>query len=223
MRRSLLFIVLVSLVLAASCRQRNSEFVTVALSEKFTTLDTLTSTSSDVAAERVRNLMFNALVKKNENFEYVGELAKEIRTSDDGKTLTFVLQSGVKFHNGKEFTSADVKYTFDELFKANGFKAGAFFDTVPDDKPAPAPAKPAENSNAAANTPAQPKTKRMPHITSLTTPDPQTVVITVGRSALAHQLLSNLVAIPIIAEGTIGQQKDSPIGTGPFKFVGRYR
>ena len=95
MRRSLLFIVLVSLVLAASCRQRNSEFVTVALSEKFTTLDTLTSTSSDVAAERVRNLMFNALVKKNENFEYVGELAKEIRTSDDGKTLTFVLQSGV--------------------------------------------------------------------------------------------------------------------------------
>lgn len=209
----------VSLLAGATCRQRSSEFVTVALSEKFTTLDTLTSTSSDVAAERVRNLMFNALVKKNENFEYVGELAKEIRTSDDGKTLTFVLQSGVKFHNGKEFTSADVKYTFDELIKANGFKAGAFFDTVPDDKPAAGPAKAADNSNASASTAAQPATKRVPHITSLTTPDPQTVVFTVGRAALANQLLSNLVAIPIIAEGTVGQQKENPVGTGPFKFV----
>ena len=220
MRRSLLLLLLVSLVLAASCRRRNSEFVTVALSEKFTTLDTLTSTSSDVAAERVRNLMFNALVKKNENFEYVGELAKEIRRSDDGKTLTFVLQSGVKFHNGKEFTSADVKYTFDELFNANGFKAGAFFDTVPDDKAPLTPAKPADNSNTAANAaPQQPKTKRVPHITSISTPDPKTVVFTVGRPALANQLLSNMVAIPIIAEGTVGQQKESPVGTGPFKFV----
>jgi peptide/nickel transport system substrate-binding protein len=213
-----LLILFVSLLIGTACRRRSSEYVTVALSEKFTTLDTLTSTGSDVAAERVRNLMFNALVKKNENFEYVGELAKEIKTSDDGKTLTFVLQSGVKFHNGKEFTSADVKYTFDELFKANGFKAGAFFDTVPDDKPAAAPAKPADNTNA-ANKPAQPNTKRVPHITSLTTPDRQTVVFTVGRSALAHQLLSNLVAIPIIGEGTVGQQKENPVGTGPFKFV----
>ncbi len=51
------------------------------------------------------------------------------------------------------------------------------------------------------------------------TPDPQTVVITVTRPALKNQLLSNLVAIPIVPEGSIGQQKDQPVGSGPFKFV----
>ena len=51
-----------------------------------------------------------------------------IKTSEDGKTIHIHSEgwSG-EFHNGNEFTSADVKYTFDELFKANGYKAGAFF------------------------------------------------------------------------------------------------
>ena len=214
---------------ASTCRRRNTEAVTVALSEKFTAFDTLTSTASDVAAERVKNLMFNSLVRKDASFDYVGELAKEIRTSEDGKTITFILQDGVKFHNGKEFTSADVKYTFDELFKSNGFKSGAFFDTVPVDKndaaaqnaniQTPAP-KAADNANASAKpASAEPKTKRVPHIVSIETPDAKTVVFTVTRPALRNQLLSNLVAIPIVPDGTAAQQKDNPVGSGPFKFV----
>ncbi|MEO8572913.1 MAG: ABC transporter substrate-binding protein, partial [Pyrinomonadaceae bacterium] len=119
------------LILTISCRRANTEFVTIALSEKFTTLDTLTSTASDSAADRVRNLIFNTLVRKNESFDYVGELAKDITVSPDGLTVTFKLRDNVKFHNGKVFTSADVKYTFDELFKSNSFKSKAFFDTVP--------------------------------------------------------------------------------------------
>ena len=39
------------------------------------------------------------------------------------------------------------------------------------------------------------------------------------RPALANQLLSNLVTIPMIPEGTVDQQRTQPIGTGPFKFV----
>ncbi len=214
---------------ASTCRQRDTEFVTVALSEKFSAFDTLTSTSSDVAAERVRNLMFNALVKKDENFDYVGELAKEIRSSEDGLTITFILQDGVKFHNGKEFTSADVKYTFDELFKSNGFKAGAFFDTIPETTAVggSTPSGSGDTSNSAAkrdvtNTAdksGELKTKRVPHITALETPDAKTVIFKVARPALRNQLLSNLVAIPIIPEGTVAQQKDQPVGSGPFRFV----
>lgn len=192
--RQILFILLISVFITAfSCRRTSNEYVTIALPEKFTTLDTLTTTGTDSAAERVRSLMFNSLVKKNDKFEYVGELAKDIKMSDDGMTLTFTLQDGVKFHNGKEFTSADVKYTFDEMFKSNGFKSNAFFDTV--DK------------------------QKVPHIKSLETPDAKTVVFKVGRPALANQLLSNLVAIPIIPEGTAGQQKEQPVGSGPYKFV----
>lgn len=230
MRKLLLLLLVLSFFATASnCRRRNTEAVTVSLSEKFTAFDTLTSTASDVAAERVKTLMFNALVKKDANFDYVGELAKEIKTSEDGKTVTFILQDGVKFHNGKDFTSADVKYTFDELFKSNGFKSGAFFDTVPADKSdaaaqnaniqTPAP-KPVDNSNAPAKpAAAEPKTKRVPHIVSIETPDAKTVIFTVTRPALRNQLLSNLVAIPIVPEGSIAQQKDSPVGSGPFKFV----
>ena len=194
MLKNLCLLVLASVLLTAgSCRRGGSEYVTVALPESFSTLDTLTSTASDSAAERVRNLMFNSLVKKKENFEYVGDLAANIKTSEDGKTVTLTLRDGVKFHNGKDFTSADVKYTFDKLFESRGFKSGAFFDTVDG--------------------------TQVPHINSLETPDPRTVIFVVGRPALTNQLLSNLVAIPIIAEGTSEQQKTNPIGTGPFKFV----
>ena len=183
-----------TLLVSISCRRNRSEFVTVALSDNFSTLDTLTSKAAASAAdERVRNLMFNTLVKKDESFEYVGELASEIKTSEDGKVITFVLRDGVKFHNGKDFTSADVKYTFDELFKSGGYKSGAFFDTV--------------------------NKERVAHILSMETPDAKTFVVTVGRPALKNQLLSNLVAIPIIPEGTVEQQKTNPIGSGPFKFT----
>ena len=194
MPKAFLFVIYTFLIFSFACRTRNNEVVTVALSDKFSSFDTLTMTGSDAAAERVRVLMFNSLVKKNEKFEYVGELAKEIKPSEEGKVITFVLQDNVKFHNGKEFTSADVKYTFDELFVSNGFKAGAFADTVDE--------------------------KRVPHIVSITTPDAKTVVFTLSRASLQNQLLSNLVAIPIIPEGTVGQQKTQPIGSGAFKFVG---
>ena len=220
--RKLLFLSFIAcfFATASTCRQRTSDAVTVALPEKFTTLDTLTTASSESSAERIKNLMFNTLVRKDENFDYVGELAKDITTSPDNLTITFTLRDNVKFHNGKALTSADVKYTFDELFKANGFKAKAFFDTVPVDKteatkPSDAPGT---NTNSAAK-PAEPKTKSVPHITSIATPDATTVVFVVTRPALRNQLLSNLVAIPIIPEGSIGQQKDSPVGSGPFKFV----
>ncbi len=193
MPKVFIFLFLICLIFSISCRTKNNEYVTVALPETFSSFDTLTSTQSAAAAERVRSLMFNSLVRKNDKFEYIGELAEEIKFAEDGKVITFVLQDNVKFHNGKPFTSADVKYTFDELFKSNGFKAGAFADTVDD--------------------------KRVPHIVSIDTLDPQTVVFTLSRAALQNQLLSNLVAIPIIPEGTVGQQAAQPIGSGAFKFV----
>lgn len=193
MRRIFLALVIFSFIFSLSCRERNNEFVTVALSEKFSTLDTLTSTASDAAADRIRTLIFNSLVRKNENFDYVGELAREIQTSPDGTAISFVLRDDVKFHNGKPMTSADVKYTFDELFKSGGFKSGAFFDTVAD--------------------------KKEPHITAIETPNAQTVVFQISRPALKNQLLSNLVTIPIVPEGTVENQKNAPIGSGAFKFV----
>jgi peptide/nickel transport system substrate-binding protein len=44
-----------------------------------------------------------------------GELAESWAWSDGGKKLTFRLRRGVRWHDGKPFTSADVKHTFDLL------------------------------------------------------------------------------------------------------------
>ena len=63
--------------------------------------------------------MYNNLViydpaRKVESAEHlVGELAESWAWSDGGKRLTFHLRHGVKWHDGKPFTAADVKYTFD--------------------------------------------------------------------------------------------------------------
>lgn len=171
--------------------------------EAFTTLDTLTTVKSDAAAERVRTLMFNSLVRKDANFDYVGELASDIKTSDDGKTLTFTIREGVKFHNGKVLTSSDVKYTIDQLFQSNGYKAGAFFETA-----------------SAGESKGGGKPVRLPHLDGpVESPDAKTVVFKLSRPSLRSTLLSNLVAIPIIPDGTVDQQKANPLGSGPFKFA----
>src|SRR5262249_15347475 len=64
---------------------------------------------------RVMQLVYDTLLVKDENFEFVPSLADKFIESEDHKTFTFHLRSGVMFHNGKQLTSADVKYTFDSL------------------------------------------------------------------------------------------------------------
>src|SRR6266852_9111936 len=110
----LFLIAAVFLTLGASCRKRSTAFV-IALGDNIRTIDPIGSPSVDAASERVRALMFNSLVKKNEKFDYVGELASDIKRSKDGLTFTFTLRDGVTFHDGRPFTSTDAKYTIDTL------------------------------------------------------------------------------------------------------------
>src|SRR6476646_6845420 len=55
------------------------------------------------------------LVDLDANGRPVGVLAESWEASPDGKTLTFKLRKGVTWHDGKPFTSADVKCTWDML------------------------------------------------------------------------------------------------------------
>ncbi|MFN0194918.1 MAG: ABC transporter substrate-binding protein, partial [Aestuariivirga sp.] len=47
--------------------------------------------------------------------ELTPDLAESYAISEDGRTYTFKLRQGVKFHNGRVLTAADVKYTLDRL------------------------------------------------------------------------------------------------------------
>src|SRR5260370_10447976 len=60
-------------------------------------------------------VLFNQHIAQNSLDTIVPELAESWAWSSDNKTLTFKLRHDVKWHDGKPFTSADVKCTFDML------------------------------------------------------------------------------------------------------------
>src|SRR5437588_226068 len=58
-------------------------------------------------------VMYDQAVAQNSMQTIVPDLAESWAWSEDGKELTFKLRRGVKWHDGKPFTAADVKCTWD--------------------------------------------------------------------------------------------------------------
>ncbi len=74
-----------------------------------------------MATAEVGSLIFSGLVITNDKGEWTADLASEIPTrqnggvSPDGLTVTYKLRSGVNWHDGRPFTSADVKFTWETI------------------------------------------------------------------------------------------------------------
>ncbi len=188
----LLLALIMAVLIPASCRRdRTGGPFVIALGDNMRTIDPIGSPSVDAASERVRALMFNSLVRKDEKFDYVGELATDIKRSDDNLSFTFTLRDGVKFHDGRAFSSADAKYTLDLVFRSTFAKSASFY----------------EGTGAS----------RQSYIKSVEAPDARTLIVTTVKPWTG--LLSNLVPVSIIPKDSYETQKDHPLGTGPFKFV----
>jgi ABC-type transport system substrate-binding protein len=63
----------------------------------------------------ILNQIFDGLVRLDRNLSPVGALADYWMISADGRTYTFFLRKGVKFHHGRELDAEDVKFSLERL------------------------------------------------------------------------------------------------------------
>ncbi len=72
-------------------------------------------TAGAAASGRVLQNIHCSLITIDKGFNLIPSLAEKFESSPDLLTYTFHLRPGVKFHDGKTMTSADVRYSFDRV------------------------------------------------------------------------------------------------------------
>ncbi len=93
---------------------------------------------TDAQSEDLDGLLFDSLVARDAHMNLVPSLAERWETPDP-LTYIFHLRRGVRFHDGRPLTSADVKFTFDSLLSGavQSPKRGAYLPVAsigaPDD------------------------------------------------------------------------------------------
>src|SRR5512139_552730 len=101
---------LLALTVFAACGSRPAErgplTLIVAQANDPGSLNPAITTSGNV--HPVTDQIFNGLVGLDEQLNPVPELAERWDVADNGKTYTFHLRAGVRWHDGQPFSSADV-------------------------------------------------------------------------------------------------------------------
>ncbi len=131
-------------------------------------------------------------------------LAESYEVSDDGMTFTFHLRAGVKFHNGREMTADDVKYSLDRVtLPATQSPGAGFFASIKGFD---------AMSDGSATT-----------LEGVTVVDPMTVQIQLSRpdATFLHVMALNFSSIvPKEAVEAAGDDfGHNPVGTGAFSLA----
>ncbi|MCF7890849.1 ABC transporter substrate-binding protein [Candidatus Bipolaricaulota bacterium] len=99
-------------LVAGASKPKYGGTLRVALPAEPPGLDPTTHTAA-VIDRVLYNNVYQGLVRINRDGEVVPSLARDWEVSEDGTVYTFYLREGVSFHNGKKFTSEDVRFTFE--------------------------------------------------------------------------------------------------------------
>src|SRR5262249_31414044 len=70
--------------------------------------------ATDAISWRINELVFDSMVKVDRSGQFVADLAESIERPDDTRVV-FHLKSGIRFSDGRELTSRDVKFTYDSI------------------------------------------------------------------------------------------------------------
>ena len=119
MKRLFLAILIFSLAAGAPAAMAADKVVTLGIYQEPENLNTYIGVQTVITY--VHRPFAEYLIDVNERGEYVPVLAAEVPSvenggvSKDGLTITYKLKKGVKWSDGKPFTSADVKFTWEAL------------------------------------------------------------------------------------------------------------
>src|SRR5579864_1510537 len=103
--------ILIAAALAASASTAMAQTIRIGLQDDIGSLDP--ARSAQVVDRIVFSSLCNSLVDISPDLKIVPMLAISWSTSADGKTLTFKLRQGVKFHDDEPFNAAAVKANLD--------------------------------------------------------------------------------------------------------------
>ena len=99
----------------ASTAKSPDNDIVIALQADATHLDP--HVSSNGVSNQITNEMYETLLTFDEDTNVVPLLAKEWSVSEDGKSYTFVLNEGIKFHDGEPFNAESVRAVYDRGLK----------------------------------------------------------------------------------------------------------
>lgn len=114
MKKILAFLFTVLFLVGCSTSKTPKNRLVMAIESDVTTFDP--RLAADANSQRICRLLFNGLMKSNEQMEIVPDLAEKYEKLSD-TTYKFYLRKGVKFHSGEPLTAADVVYTYSSIMK----------------------------------------------------------------------------------------------------------
>ena len=116
----------VAAVVASSCSPKVDPTTLVMIIE-FSPTDLDPRVGLDAQSERIDGLLFDNLLRRDEHLNVEPALAERWEIPDP-RTYIFHLREGVRFSDGRQLTSRDVKWSFDSLLegKIRSTKAAAF-------------------------------------------------------------------------------------------------
>jgi peptide/nickel transport system substrate-binding protein len=181
-----------------SRRRRPSRRVLQVLTRKTWPRASSSTKSSTLSTIWPAQPCFNGLVtfdpmKPLESLDTVlPDLAEKWSWQDGHRNLVFFLRRGVKWHDGKPFTSHDVKFTFDMVREA---------------------------ADATAKLRVNPRKEWYDNVEAIEAADPHTVVFRLKRPQTSLLLMLASGDSPVLpAHVPVAEQRARCVGSGPFRF-----